>query len=231
MTERCLTVGCPEVVRLGLMDRCTGEPIPGAANGYVQSCPRNVTVEPLVREGETAEFVSDCGLVVARDKQDDQPLGFTITFETVTRSNELEALVTGRTLLATGGNNVGTLGLGGLGCGSTTAPDPRFSVELFYKLSTCATGADHVRWLIPNVQFGVTEIDKEGTLTVYRYKGISQVSIGEALTATNAGPFDDLPASIAAALTALTATDYITDLNFEESISITGSCGTIAVPA
>lgn len=230
MTERCLTLGCPEVVRLGLMDPCNGTPTSGGENGYALGCPRNVTLEPIIREGEVAEFVSDCGNVGARDKQDDQPLGWTISFETATRSNELQSLVTGESLIVDTGVNIGTIALANFGC-TTAASDPRFTVELFYKLAKCATGADHVRFVIPNVQFGVTELDKEGTISYYRYTGTSQPSLGEPLVTGNAGPFDDFPASVVTALTALTTTDYITHLSFEETITITGSCGTIAVPA
>lgn len=230
MAESCLTVGCTEVLRLGLMDRCTGAPTVGANNGYVVGCIRNVTVEPITREGDVSEFISDCGRVAARDKQDDQVLGYTISFETAQRSSELEALVTGKTLIASGGENIGVIEYTDFGC-NTVQSDPRFSVELFQKLSVCETGADHVRIVIPNVQFGVTELDKEGQITYYRYTGTSESSNANAYVAVNAGPFDDLPVDIVTELSGAAATDKFAYLDFSETITISGSCGTIPIPA
>jgi hypothetical protein len=186
-------------------------------------------MEPIVREGDTSEFVSDCGFVQARDQQDDQHLGYTVSFETAIRSNELEALVTGKTLIASGGNNIGTIAFGGVGC-EAPAPDPALVLEAFHKLAVCESCADHVRVVIPNVRFKVTEIDKEGTVTYFRYTGTSESSLANALvSAGNAGPFDDFPADIDTLLGTYTDERTI-GFDFEESISISGSCGTIAVP-
>lgn len=226
MAEQCLILSCPEVVRASLMDPCTGEPTPGLLNGYAQSCPRNWSLEPITREGEASEFISDCGFVVARDRQDDQLQGWTVAFETANRSNELQALVTGETLIASGGQNIGTIGTASLTC---TAPeDLRFYVEVFYKLSRCTSGANHVRYVIPNVQFKVTELDREGSITFYRYTGESAPSRADGV---GDGPFNDLPAAVEASVVALPANTQITHLSFEETISIEGSCGSIEVPA
>lgn len=230
MAELCLALGCPEVVRFALVDRCSGEAISGATNGYALGCPRNWTVEPVVREGEAAEFVSDCGYVQVRDQQDDQHIGYNISFETAIRSNELEALLTGKTLISSGGNNIGTYGIAGQGC-EAPAPDPRFIVEAFYKLAKCASGADHVRAVFPNTHFKVTEVDKEGTITFFRYSGIAEPGLAAALTVGAAtGPFNDFPADVATFLDARPAGEYTVGFDFEESISISGGCGAIAVP-
>lgn len=231
MSELCLTLGCPEVIRLSLVDRCTGAPIDGSENGYALGCPRNWTIEPQVREGESSEFVSDCGFVQARDVQDDQPVGFQMSFETAVRSVELEALATGSTLITDSGNNVGTYTVAGAGC-TSPAPDPHFVVEAFYKLALCASGADHVRYVFPNTHFKVTEIDKEGTITFFRYTGISEPGFAYPLTAgARLGPFDDFPAYVATFLDARPADERTVSFNFEETISIEGTCGTIAVGA
>lgn len=230
MAERCLTLGCPEVVRLSLEDQCTGLSIPGASNGYALSCVRNWTVAPITREGDTSEFVSDCGKVVARDKQDDQLLGYTISFETSVRSNELEALVTGKTLIATGGENVGTYGVASsTSCDSTSVVDPRFIVEAFYRLNQCTTAANHVRWVLPMAQFKVTEVDKEGTITFYRYTAETNAALANAV-GNNDGPYADFPASVSTFLAGRDADEYTTGFDFEETISISGTCGDILVP-
>lgn len=234
MAERCLTLGCPEVVRIALQDRCTGAPIPGTENGAAISCIRNWSLEPITREGEASEFISDCGNIVVRDRQDDQLLGYTISFESSTRSNELEALVTGKTLISSAGNNIGTYGVGSsLGC-VTNQEDPRFIVEIFYKLAQCITGADHVRYVLPNVQFKVTELDREGTLTFFRYTAETSISLAQALgrgLANLGGPFNDFPDAVNDFLDARPVDEYTSGFDFEESIIIGGACGTIEVPA
>lgn len=228
MAERCLTLGCPEVIRLALQDPCTGAPDDGAANGAAISCIRNWTIEPITREGEASEFVADCGNMVVRDRQDDQLLGYTVSFETSTRSNELEALVTNKVLIASGGNNIGTYGVASnLGC-TDPSTDPRLIVEAFYKLSRCVSGANHVRVVLPMAQFKVTELDREGTITFYRYTAETGVMPANAL---GTGPFDDFPADVATFLAGRDADELTTGLDFEENITISGACGNIAVPA
>lgn len=227
MAERCLTLGCPEVVRLSLQDDCSGAPVPGVANGYVLSCIRNWGVTPIVREGDTSEFTSDCGKVVARNKQDDVLTGYTISFETSVRSNELESLLTGKDLISSGGLNIGTYGVNSaVGCVSDNT-DPRFFVEAFYKLNTCVTAANHVRWVLPLAQFKVTEVDKEGTITFYRYTAETNSSLA---TEIGDGPYLDLPADVATFLAARDPAEYTTGFDFEENITISGSCGFVEVP-
>lgn len=228
MSERCLTLGCPEAIRLALQDPCTGLPTAGEDNGAVISCIRNWTIEPIVREGEASEFTADCGNMVVRDRQDDQLLGYTISFESSIRSVELEALVTGKELIPSGGNNIGTYGIGSnLGC-TEPSEDPRLTVEAFYKLSRCVSGADHVRVVLPMGQFKVTELDREGTITFFRYTAETSVmpvgSLGN-------GPFNDFPADIVAFLAGRDPEELTTGLDFEEVISISGACGTIEVPS
>lgn len=226
MTERCLTLGCPEVVRIAQVDSCTGEVQRGGETGYALSCIRNWSIEPIVREGEVSEFTSDCGSVVARDKQDDQLLGYTISFESALRSNELEALVTGKELISDGTNNIGTYAVASnVGCTSPTE-DPRFILEVFYKLSKCVTEANHVRVVLPAVQFKVTELDREGSITYYRYTAETGITPANTL---GEGPYQDFPADVTAFL-ADREDEYTAGFDFEESIEISGSCGVIEVP-
>lgn len=207
------------------MDQCTGAPTAGASNGYALACPRNWSLEPIIREGEASEFISDCGFPVARDRQDDQKQGWTVSFETAYRSSELQALVTGDTLIASGGNNIGTISQGSPTCAAPA--DIRTFVEVFYKLSRCTTGANHVRYLIPNVQWKVTELDREGSITYYRYTGESAPSLASGI---DDGPYNDLPADVVTAIGALPAGSTVLDVNFSETITIAGQCGFLTVP-
>lgn len=227
MSERCLTLGCPEVLRVAEVESCSGLPLRGETKGYAISCIRNWSIEPIVREGEVSEFPSDCGNVVARDKQDDQLLGYTISFETSVRSTELEALLTGKELITDGGNHIGTYGVASsVGC-STDSADPHFTIEAFYKLSVCTEGANHVRVVLPMAQFKVTELDREGSITFFRYSATTSMaqagSFGE-------GPFVDFPEDVSDFL-GERGDEYTTGFDFEENIEVSGSCGSILIPA
>lgn len=229
MAERCLTLGCPEAVRLAKVDPCSGLPEVGEGNGYTLSCIRNWSIEPIIREGEASEFTADCGSTVVRDRQDDQLLGYTISFETSQRSNELEALVTGKELIEVGGTNIGTYSAASnLGC-TEPSEDPRFVAEVFYKLSKCVTGADHVRLVLPMVQFKVTELDREGSIQFMRYTAESGISLASAFG--DGGPYLDFPQAVIDFLALVDEDEYTTGFDFEESIVISGSCGAIEVPS
>jgi len=226
MAEACLIQSCPDVIRFSVVDPCTGEPQAGATNGHALACPRNWTAEPIIREGEASEFISDCGFVVARDKQDDQLNGWTLSFETAHRSNELQALLADETLIASGGQNIGTINLASLTC---AAPDDsRVAVEAFYTTSRCTAAANHVRWYWGNAQFKITELDREGQLTFFRYTAETYPVLASGI---DDGPYNDFPADVTAALAALPAGQYVNHLSFEEDITVSGSCGAIPVPA
>lgn len=210
-----------------MQDDCSGTAIPGVSNGYVVGCIRNWGITPIVREGDVSEFASDCGKVVVRQRQDDQLTGYTISFESSVRSVELEALVTGKDLIADDGTNIGTYGVGGnVGC-NNPIQDPRFIVEAFYRLNTCITDANHVRVVLPLAQFKVTELDKEGTITFFRYTAETSSSLATALAD---GPYADFPDAVSDFLAARDDSEYTTGFDFEETISISGACGAIEVP-
>lgn len=223
-------MGCPEAVRVSLQDSCSGEVQPGEDNGYVLSCIRNWSVEPLVREGDTSEFVSDCGTVVARDRQDDQLTGYTISFETSKRVNEFDTLVTNAIGIVDDGNTIGTYKpASSASCESGAEESPRLLVEVFYKLAKCVSGINHVRWVLPMAQFKVTEMDKEGTISFYRYTAETGIALANAI-GLNDGPFGDFPADVSDYLADRDPDEYTSGFDFEESITITGQCGFLEVP-
>lgn len=165
--------------------------------------------------------------MVVRDRQDDQLLGYTLSFETATRSNELEALVTGAEMIsAADSNSIGTFKVASnLAC-TEPSNDPRFIIEAFYKMSRCISGANHVRVVLPMAQFKVTEVDREGTISFYRYTAETGISVANLL---GDGPYGDFPADVAAFLAAREDDELTTGFDFEENIEIGGSCGTIPV--
>lgn len=183
------------------MDTCTGVPTAGSGNGALIKCARNVTAERVVKEGEVSTFTSDCGF--SEEYTLDSILQrYNITFEVSKWSPQLEALLNGLPLLDDGdGTNIGFVEEGNLGC-SAPAPDPRFYVELFYRILQCDPGAavQYKRVLIPNVRFAPTESDKEGQIGVTRFKGMSQPVLTSGI---GDGPYNDIPASVVADLAAL----------------------------
>jgi len=201
VAERCVKIGCPEYLRIALMDACTGESIDGAGNGALIPCSRNVTAEKVIRDEEVSEFVSDCGYP-DRYVQDAQLQAYNLSFELSSWSPELEALLNGNPLLDNGsGVNVGYVEEGNVGC-SAAAPDPRFFVELFYRIRQCDPGSSvaYKRLLVPGMRFKPSENDKEGQIGFMRYSGSSEPMLTSGI---NYGPYNDVSQSIAADLNAL----------------------------
>lgn len=238
MAERCVKIGCPEVLRLALQDPCTGEPIPGAGNGMVLRCTRNVTLEKVIRDPEISEFVSDCN-IVDRYVQDAQLQGFNNSFEVASMSPELEALLNGDTLLVDTGVNIGVIYEALQGCTSAEA-DPRFIAELFYRVRQCdATGsANFVRYVITGLRFQPSEMDKEGQIGLLRYTGTSDPTFVEGLIANTDGPYDDFPAAVVTELGGLAAGTstfgfwFVDDTDPTAGVTLEAdTCYTATVPA
>lgn len=217
MADNCVKIGCAGVLRLALEDPCTGAPVPGAGNGAVIRCTRNLTLESVNRDAEISEFVSDCG-IPDRYVQDGQRQGFNVSFEITTMSPQLEALLNDETLLASGGTNIGVLYEALAGC-TANQSDPRFIAELFYTVRECTstTAASYVRFVVPNLRFQPAEMDKEGQIGVIRYSGTSEPVLLDGLTSVNDGPYDDFPAAIVTDLNAIPTGTLTTGFWFEDS--------------
>jgi hypothetical protein len=241
MAEKCVNLGCPEVLRLALADACTGAPIPGASNGMVLRCQRNVTIEARVRDADVSEFVSDCGNV------DEYTLdafvqGYNVSFESARISPELQALLLGYDMLAIGGENVGFIEEASVGC-TTQTVRPSFIVEAFYRVRQCdpGGGSNYLRRIIQGVKFNPVENDKEGQIGFERFSGQSVASLTEGLVnpvSTTAGPYQDVPADIYTELAALPAGHLNVGLRFVDPIAdpvsgitlAAGTCYTATVP-
>lgn len=207
MAETCIKLGCPEVIRLSRQDECTGESVPGLTNGYVIRCTRNATLEKTLRDEVVSEFVADCG-PVDRYRQPPQIETFTLSFETSTISPELEAGLTGETLITNGASNDGVAYLANQGC-SVAAEKPRYVAEVFFqRRGACgAGGANYLRYVLMGLEFAPSEVDAEGQIRFMRYTAQSEpLPVGGLLTqdgTPTAGPFDDFPAGIVTSLGAL----------------------------
>jgi len=242
MAEKCVNLGCPEVIRLALQDACSGAPIPGLGNGMILRCQRNVTIEARVREADVSEFVSDCGLV-DEYTQDAYVQGYNVSFESARISPQLQALLLGYDLLQIGGENVGFIEEAAVGC-TTQTVRPSFIVEAFYRVRQCdpAGGSNYLRRIIPGVKFAPVENDKEGQIVYERYTGTSTPALTSGLVNTGVGnlggPFQDVPADIETDLAALAAGHLNVGVRFVDPISDpvagipfeAGTCYSVTVP-
>lgn len=219
MAETCAKLGCPRYLRLSLMDRCSGESIPGAANGMVMQCTRNAGITPRVTDPETSTFTSDCG-IPDEYTTDAYTQGYDVTFEVANFSPEMDALLSGQTILINDALNVGIIGESASGC-QNIAQRPSFLVEAFYEVRTCNSGdaAGFYRFVVPNVRFAPAEIDTEGQIRFRRYNGIGYTAPAEGLVANNPGPFADWPEDIVTQIEGLDA-GFVTDhLEFFDPIT------------
>lgn len=237
MPENCTKLGCPEFIFLARQDDCTGEPIPGN-NGFVLRCTRNAVLEKQLRDEEISEFVADCGQP-DRYRQPPQIETFSLTFETSTLSPDLEAALTGETLITNGGNNAGVAYMANQGC-STSTSKPKYIAEVYFKRrGACGTdGTQYVRYILMGVEFAPSELDTEGQIRYIRYSGQSEPLPASGLVALNDGPFDNLPAGIVTsieglgddAVHALFVADPTED-PLENVDLVEGTCYTAVVPA
>lgn len=244
MAESCVSLGCPEVIRLAEQDPCTGAPVRGAGKGMVMRCQRNVGISARVKDADTSTFESDCGMV-DEYTVDAYVQGYDVTFETARISPQLHAFLLGHDLLQIDGVNVGFIEEAAVGCADQTVR-PTFFVEAFYRVRQCdpTSGSQYLRRLIPGVKFNPVEDDKEGKIGIERYTGRStpMLTVGAIdLTATpdNAGPYNDIPDDIVTDLVALPDTHMYVGMRFVDPISdpvsgITleaGTCYSATVPA
>lgn len=222
MAEKPVNLGCPEVLRLAVQDPCSGKAIPGAGNGMVIRCSRNVTIEARVRDADTSEFVSDCG-IVDEYTLDSSVQGYNVTFELARLSPELKALLLGQTMLTIGGINVGSIEEAASGCAVLTVR-PSFIVEAFYRVRQCdpAGGSNYQRTVIGGVKFSPVERDKEGQIVFNRYSGTGNPMAASGLinvVSNTAGPFHDFPIDIRDDIAALPVGFLYPGLDFVDPLA------------
>lgn len=246
MAEKCVSLGCPEVIRLAEQDPCSGAPVPGVGNGMVLRCQRNVTIEARVRDADVSEFVSDCGQV-DEYQQDSYVQGYNVSFESSRISPEMHAKLLGYDLLAIDGENVGFIEEAAVGCATQTVR-PSFIVEAFYRVRQCDPNGEsnYLRRVIPGVKFNPVESDKEGQIVYERYSGTSVPTLTAGLVFPGpggvgvvGGPYQDFPEDICTEIDALAAGHLNVGLRWVDPITsptngltlTAGTCYSATVPA
>lgn len=237
--EACMTLGCPDVIRIAEIDPCAATTVTGNGAGMVLRCQRNVTIEPRNRDAETSEFVSDCGIPFEYT-QDSILQGYTLSFESLRISPELHAKLMGYELLQIDGTNVGFIEEAVAGCAAPIVK-PTFVVEAFFRNVACTAPGDprYLRRIIPGVKFSA-EQDKEGQLVFERFTGTSYPTLAAGLInplSDTAGPWQDVPEDIYTDLAALPAGYQTTGLRFADPIAdpvpaglVAGTCYSANVP-
>lgn len=241
MAEKCVSLGCPEFLRLAKQDPCSGAPIPGAANGAIIRCSRNVTIEQILQDADTSTFTSDCN-IPDEYVTDAFVKGYTPSLETSRISPQLIALLLGYDMLQDGGVNVGYIEEAVAGCKANVVR-PSFILEAFYRVRQCdaAGGSTYLRRVLQGVKFAPVEQDKEGQITFERLTGTSVPALTAGLVnpvSGTAGPFQDFPDDINDDLAALDADHLNVGLRFVDPIAdpsaglteVAGTCFMVAVP-
>lgn len=241
MAEKCVSLGCPEVVRLARQDPCSGAPEVGVGNAMVLRCQRNVTIEAVVQDADVSTFTSDCG-IPDEYQLDAFVKGYTVSFEGARISPQMHALLLGYDLLTIDGDNAGFIEEAVAGC-ATTIVRPTFTVEAFYRVRQCdASGeANYLRRVIQGLKFAPVENDKEGQITIERYTATSKPSLTAGLlnpVSATGGPFQDFPDDITTQIGALAAGHLNVGLRWVDPITdplagitlVAGTCYAANVP-
>lgn len=242
MAEKCVNLGCPEVLRLALQDPCSGAPIAGTGNGMIMRCQRNVGIEAILQDAETSTFTSDCN--IPDDYTTDAYVkGYTVTMETSRISPELQGKLLGYDMLQIDGDNVGFIEEAVAGC-NTPIVRPSFIVEAFYRVRQCDPSgeANYLRRVIQGVKFNPFETDKEGQIVFERLTGTSVPALTEGLVnglSETGGPYQDFPDDIYTDLAALAVGHVNVGLRFADPITdpaagitlVAGTCFSANVPA
>lgn len=239
--EECIKIGCPKYIRLSRQDGCSGESIAGVGNAFLIACTRNATLTKNLRDEVVSTFEADCG-PEDRYRQPPQLQNYTLSFETSMISPQVEAGLTGETVLTNGASNDGVAYLANQGC-TTAAAKPLFLAEVFFiRRGSCGAGdAQWLRYIINGIEFDPSEIDAEGQIRFLRYTGQSQPLPASGLLTqganATAGPFDDIPAGFVTSIGALddqaAHAFQIVDPTVDPTAGMTlqtGTCFTYAVP-
>lgn len=223
MAQICAPAGCVEFARFAKVDPCTGAAIPGASNGYIVECIRNVTWNRNIEEGEKTILQTDCKKICWQNQECDDLIDYTLNFELLNPDYELQELLSSMPLITDGGGD-------NIGIKDVTSVDclPWITTELFEQVPSdqCEAGYEVRRIVFPKLRFQIPENDKEGQMRILSFQGTTSPS-PTAGYAT--GPFEDSPVDFSTA----SADERSHKLEFFDTIdlsTLSGNCGYITVP-
>lgn len=222
MAQVCSPAGCVRFVRFAKVDPCTGSAIPGATNGYIAECIRNVTWNRNIEEGDTTILQTDCKKICWQTQECDDLINYQLEFELLNPDYELQELITSMPLITDGGDSVGIKDVTEVDC------LPWLTVELFEEVPTdhCATGFEVRRVVFPKIRFMIPENDKENQFRILSFQGKTSPS---PTAGFGTGPFEDSAIDFSGAA----ADERSHKLEYFDTIdlsTLSGNCGYITVP-
>lgn len=223
MPQVCLPAGCIDAIRIARVDECTDVAIPGANNGYVFNCFRNLELTKNIEEGAETILRNMCGKKCWQTKLCDELTNITVAFELLNPDYELTNLLTGNPLVNDGVENIGWYQDEDQAC------SPWVSVELFEQVpdESCAAGHRYRRIILPKVRFQLPTDTREDPFRIVAMSGLSAAA---SISAWGDGPFNDSPFDFSG-LPATQQTHIIELFDDTLTDTIEGTCGFIPVPS
>jgi hypothetical protein len=208
------------VVRVARLDAACS-PVSGATNGAASKAV--ITLQAAAEQETGDEFNQKNGLgdLLISVKDNDKLKRMNLTLDLATRDFELIEVMTGATLLTSGGVNIGIARRGT----SSTAPDP-VSVEIWTKVATssgsCAsTGSGQwFRNVYPKVVWTLGDSDFGNSIATVKMTGVAE---GNPNWGAN-GPFNDWYYT---AIPSDTPEAWILDSVYDSPADVTGSGGVL----
>lgn len=154
----CGGVATPCLLTVNAVDECTGAYLTGGPYGYVFDGVRSVEWEPVLNEGQSAQFVDNCGVVVCDAETQDQLLGHDITLEKCALPSELVSLLTGQPVIVNGGGDA----IGWYHDDSVSIPP--VALRIWSKTLGCTAAAKWAVRVFPFVRFSFPTPGVEGDL-------------------------------------------------------------------
>jgi hypothetical protein len=171
-----------------------------AVAGYVSCKFTEVTLTPVVIEGDTIQQNNADGKLCINVERDDQITGYTIEIEQCDIDAEFQEILGAVESIITnaGGDTIGAELSGGTqtcSCGDATSACRDIVFEFWLRAYNCNEEAGFVRYIIPSVKFtpgGNTETFGNAA-TLRRFTGTAKPNTNISPT----GPWSDLPAGVA----------------------------------
>lgn len=172
-----------------------GAPVAGASNGYVSNAPVKLQVKVTTEKGDDLTKKNGCGIIAATYQSPAQMKGLELSLDLCQLDAELIALMTGSTVISSGGNAVG-FQLPEVG----SSPSPicfeawtkAWSSDSQLVAPVTDPEATWLHWVFPMTRWVQGDFTLEHDLLIVPLSGVCS----ENVSITSNGPFDDWPSEI-----------------------------------
>lgn len=182
----CGGLATPTLITVNLADECTGAPILVGPVAYVFDGVRSVEWEPVITEGQQAQFLDNAGTIVCDAETCDQLLGYDLSFEKCNLPLELVALLTGQPVVTNlAGDVIGWYHDDEVGCA------PHVNVRIWSRTLGCTAVAKWAVLVFPFARFSFPTPGVEGDLIQFNTITAKARKIPSNYGAYGLGPFGD----------------------------------------